>query len=230
MSSDQNNRPGWRCRLPGPFGHKHYRRWKNDMAARSADAFDALVTSLGPGDICIDAGANYGVYTRKFAQTGATVHAFEPDPDTFEQLQANVGDMPNVILHQTCLGDTPGMVTLYRAKNYDSDKKRLSLGSSVARTDRFAMDRGNSVQVEQVDFFAFAASLGQRIRLAKIDIEGSEWPILEDLASGRGDDLFDAVYVETHERFAPFRLMPKVLRLQAHFATRKSPKVNLTWV
>lgn len=230
MNATGNSKPGWRCRLPGPFGHKHYRRWKNSQSAASQAVFDGLVANLSKDDICIDAGANYGVYTAKLADTGATVHAFEPDPDTFEELRANLAGRENVILHQKCVGDSAGAVTLFRAKNYDSDKKRLSLGSSVAHTDRWSMDQGNTVSVEQVDFFAFAAALGTRIKLAKIDIEGSEWPILEDLAKGRGDDLFDHVYVETHERFAPFKLMPKVLRLQDHFAHRAHPDVNLTWV
>ena len=36
-----------------------------------------------PGDIIIDAGANVGDVTSKCARTGATVHAFEPNPVCF---------------------------------------------------------------------------------------------------------------------------------------------------
>src|SRR3546814_4183293 len=43
---------------------------------------------LRPGDIAIDCGANVGRFTRPIAEGGATVHAFEPNPDAFAELRS----------------------------------------------------------------------------------------------------------------------------------------------
>src|SRR3546814_4893063 len=45
---------------------------------------------LRPGDIAIDCGANVGRFTRPIAEGGATVHAFEPNPDAFAELSRNL--------------------------------------------------------------------------------------------------------------------------------------------
>jgi len=47
---------------------------------------------------------------------------------------------------------------------------------------------------------------------------------------GRCNGKIRDVFVETHERFDTFRLMPKLLTLVDQFAKMETPKVNLFWV
>jgi hypothetical protein len=63
----------------------------------------------------------------------------------------------------------------------------------------------------------------------KVDVEGSEWPILRDLAEGLGRGRIRHVFAETHERFAPSRLMPEVLRLERSFRRSRDPEVTIFW-
>src|SRR3546814_20131024 len=68
---------------------------------------------LRPGDLAIDCGANVGRFTRPIAEGGATVHAFEPNPDAFAELSRNLAGFPSVHLHQQAVAARPGAVTLY---------------------------------------------------------------------------------------------------------------------
>ena len=56
-----------------------------------------LRAALGPGDVCIDLGANIGEVTVPLAETGATVHAFAPDHDTFAQLKSACARHPSAM-------------------------------------------------------------------------------------------------------------------------------------
>ena len=42
--------------------------------------FEELLLGLDESSVCIDFGANVGEITKLMAATGATTHAFEPDP------------------------------------------------------------------------------------------------------------------------------------------------------
>lgn len=49
--------------------------------------------TIRPGDLVLDIGANVGVASVFFAQHGATVHSFEPVPQTFEILTRNIAGL-----------------------------------------------------------------------------------------------------------------------------------------
>jgi len=52
----------------------------------------------------IHAGANVGVYAKKFAETFKTVIAFEPDTTNFKCLALNTINNDNILLYQAALG------------------------------------------------------------------------------------------------------------------------------
>ncbi|MFL6733645.1 MAG: FkbM family methyltransferase, partial [Sphingomicrobium sp.] len=79
---------------------------------RGSDLFSDLATDLPLLQVTtvFDVGANVGqsveTYLREFPT--ATIHAFEPVPDTFAQLQANVGHNARVAIHNIAFGAKPG--------------------------------------------------------------------------------------------------------------------------
>lgn len=213
---------------PGALGHTCHRKLSRRYKMRTPGAFEAVVADLRPGDLCIDLGANYGEITQALAATGADVIAFEPDPDTFAQLQAKVGHLPNVTLHQKAAGARAETLTLHRAKNLAKDPAKRSQAASLIRQDS-AMDSANTVEVAVVDFVAFLRALDRPVRLLKVDIEGSEFELLEHLFDDPVLDRLDTVFVETHERFDPARFNPIVDRLRARAIAVKRPYINLFW-
>lgn len=166
-----------------------------------SDLDTILFDELGPGDIAIDCGANVGKVTKQLAQRGATVHAFEPDPAAFGQLRQNVAAYGQVVLHQTAVAAREGTLPLYFRTERNEDPVMYSVGSTLIRekTDVSA-DGFCEVKVERLADFIRQFD---RIRLLKLDIEGAECEVLEDLLQESLLDRIDLVFVETHEEWIP---------------------------
>lgn len=212
--------------LDNAIGRSAGRKLKRRYVRRSLAAFEARAARLGPGDTCLDLGANLGAFTWRLAATGAHVHAFEPDPETFARLTEAVGHLPNVTLHQKAVGATSGTVHLRRAIGYAEDPGRWSQASSVVfrQDDRFGPD---TIAVEQVAFRDLLAGL-PHIALIKMDIEGAERAILADILEGDMPPSFDALFAETHETQAP-ETLADVRRLRRLAARIDAPYIDLYW-
>jgi 16S rRNA A1518/A1519 N6-dimethyltransferase RsmA/KsgA/DIM1 with predicted DNA glycosylase/AP lyase activity len=65
----------------------------------------SITRKLNKDSLVFDCGANVGDITAKFASTGATVHAFEPDPLAFASLEKKFKTRSNVILHNKGVWD-----------------------------------------------------------------------------------------------------------------------------
>ncbi|MEL6452511.1 MAG: FkbM family methyltransferase [Pseudomonadota bacterium] len=218
----------WSQGLPGKLGHISYRKLKRRRGKRLPDYYDALIADLRPGDLCIDLGANVGEMTTRFAQQGADVIAFEPDPETFERLRAATRDMPTVTLHQKATAADAATLTLYRSAKYDEDPVQYSVAASLVRRD-YKIDTANGVEVEVIDFIAFLRALDRDVRILKVDIEGSEWDLLEKLVASPQLDRVDSIFVETHERFDPAAIIPVANRLHRLAERCARPYIDLYW-
>jgi FkbM family methyltransferase len=182
---------------------------------------------LRPGDIAIDCGANVGRFTLPMAESGATVHAFEPNPDAFAQLAQNVATFPAVHLHQQAVADRPGSVKLYLHELAESDPVKWSTGSSLlafkgnVRPDTF-------VEVEAVDFVAFLKTLDRPVSLLKMDIEGAEVQVLERLLEEGLQDHIKQAFVEVHDRKIP-ELVGPTNRLRERLCEQRITHIDLSW-
>jgi FkbM family methyltransferase len=127
---------------------------------------------IQPGDICIDAGANFGWYSTLFAtlvgENGA-VHAFEPVGRMFEQLRTNCELLKineHVFTNQTALGDKIGPITI-----------NLFSGESTGRASISTQGRSDVVPIEcemvTLDSYLESRSV-EAIDFVKLDIEGGE--------------------------------------------------------
>src|SRR3546814_14863771 len=109
---------------------------------------------LRPGDIAIDCGANVGRFTRPIAEGGATVHAFEPNPDAFAELSRNLAGFASVHLHQQAVAARPGAVKLYLHEFAETDPVKWSTGSSLLAFKGNVREE-DFVTVDAVDFATF---------------------------------------------------------------------------
>jgi FkbM family methyltransferase len=131
---------------------------------------------LAPGMVVVDAGAHVGQYAiiaSPLVGSTGSVHAFEPDPETFRQLTANVrlnrGD--NVVCTQAALARERGRAPLFLA-----DVSNVG-GNSLRRTV-CSRGRQRDVGVETLDEYAAARSL-EKLDVLKADVEGAELLVLE---------------------------------------------------
>lgn len=141
-----------------------------------------LIAFLRPGMVCIDIGANIGVFTLLMAELvgfGGQLHAFEPGPSEFEQLKANVAlnSLTNVTLNPVAVcaenGDAKLTVcgegwgafnTLGQVSHpgVRADVKRDILKVPTVTLDSYIRDHDIN-----------------RIDLVKVDVEGAELMVLQ---------------------------------------------------
>jgi FkbM family methyltransferase len=208
------------------------RRHKRELRqARALGVLQGVTSFLRPGDVAVDCGANCGDVTAVLAETGATVHAFEPDPFNFEKLQDRFAGAANVHLHAAAVGVTAGSVRLMRAANWDQNPHLASVKSTVV-PGGLNIDAQNGFDVDCIDFPAFVTDLAARhgqVAFVKLDIEGAELDILEAM---QGNHLFDRIRLtvaETHEH--KFReLRPRFAALRKTLTSNwPVTRVNLDW-
>lgn len=209
------------------------RQERNQRAAFARGVMQGICSMLGPNDVVLDCGANVGAVTGLLAQTGAEVHAFEPDPYAFGKLQKAVADKNNVVLHNVAVGTSAGEVRLMRAANFDDNPRGASVKSTVLSGGRGISEDDAAVTVAQIDLLQTLTDLIDRhgeIAFLKMDIEGAELEILEAM---HARDLFGAIRLtvsETHER--KFKdLRPRFRDLRRKVAeTYSITRVNLDWI
>lgn len=169
----------------------HYRAHKKLMAI-----------PLSSDDVVIDCGANVGNVSAKLVSSGATIYAFEPNPYAFAALQQRFTNNDNVHCIQKGVLDEDGTTKLFLHKQADDNQVKWSVGSSMV-AEKGNVSETNAVEVETVDLSAFIRSLNTRVKIVKIDVEGSEYRILKKLITDGTIDLADHVLVETHEDRIP---------------------------
>lgn len=205
---------------------------KQQRAARAYGMLEGVIAMLRPGDVVLDCGANMGVITAQLADSPATVHAFEPDPDCFAHLTERFADTPNVVLHNAAVGARADRLRLFRGVSGSGTLETSSVKNTLISGGR-GVDEENSVLVEVIDLPAFLAGLldkGQHIAFVKVDIEGAEIDLVNRL---HDDGLLSKVsltVVETHEK--KFRhLADEFAALRKTVAENYKPThVNLEWI
>jgi FkbM family methyltransferase len=215
---------------------KTLKRWAGEVIYRLRPGraeFDRTITqaefhALKPGDIAIDCGANLGAITRIMAAHGATVHAFEPNPDAFAHLSRACAGQGHIHLHPAAVLDKPGQMTLHLHMNYDRNPERFSSGSSLIAEKR-NVDATRGVTVPVIDLCAFIDRLPSPVALLKMDVEGAEYDILHAMLDRGTIAKVAKVFVETHAHAIPSlqasdeRLRQRIAEMGLH------GKIDLTW-
>lgn len=189
--------------------------------------FDHRVRQLNADDIVIDCGANMGEFSQKLAINGSTVHAFEPDPYSFSRLLQNTAHLPSVVCHNKAVGVGNATVKLFRTATFDVNPEAASISSSLF-SSKLNVDASKFVEVEQVDLVQFIRSLPKKIRILKMDIEGSEVDVLEHMIKTGTLSCCDTTFAETHEDRIP-ALADRTALLRAQAAHNFSGRLYLDW-
>lgn len=128
--------------------------------------FFAPVADEFKNSSAVDAGANIGNHSLFFADKFRCVHAFEPDPRTFELLKFNAAIVDNIIPHRLGLADEKGEKLLFE------DLDNMAAASIVHNK---AGSEGIRIEVDTLD--NVAAGIDD-IALLKIDVEGFEAQVI----------------------------------------------------
>lgn len=181
------------------------------------------------GDVIIDGGANVGAITSKCARTGATVHAFEPNPVCYGILRRRFAFQPNVHIHNQGLMDKNCTLTLSTPiahKGYDTIDTTVA-ASFVADTYDAPVTQE---QIECIDISDFVQSMGKPIALLKLDIEGAEVAVINRLIETGAINQIKFAVVETHERFSAEQARQTENLRERLKANDLTKKVRLDWI
>jgi FkbM family methyltransferase len=115
--------------------------------------------------VVLDVGANVGAHSVNFASTADHLHAFEPHPQTYNNLCANLllHQRKNVTSHQMALGSYNGDTFI---EDFNTEEKHFSMGAYVGKG-------GIKVPMRTIDSFNLSP-----INFIKIDTEGHEYEVL----------------------------------------------------
>lgn len=159
---DEDLRFHWhRLWKAGKRRRKTMQRYADGKGPKYDDIVAALAHVPGHGT-AIDGGAHVGAYTRVMAGHFATVHAFEPAPETFAALQRNLRDWglaERVHAHEAAISDSHDKVSV------DLPRGRRSLSRQISGPGEIPSMRIDDLGLEQLDFM-------------KLDVEGYEYRAL----------------------------------------------------
>jgi len=140
----------------------------------------------------LDVGSNVGlsILYFKLLYPNSVITGFEPDPDIFAALNANITDnhLSNVTLHRAALGNSDGELTLYRNPDH---KGHINYSTPDGKQNLTPY----SVPCKKLSGF-----LSSPCDLIKMDIEGGEWGVIEDLINTNTLQRAKNYAIEYHHR------------------------------
>jgi FkbM family methyltransferase len=140
------------------------------------DGFKNLLLNLKKDFIVFDIGANIGTTVMPFAKKCETgfVYAFEPNPDTVNLLNNNLGlnNFENIEIYNLGLGNNPGNKKLYRINENNFGMDRIMSTGIQKQFPAF------DITISTIDLFVKEKQI-KRIDLIKIDTEGYETEIIK---------------------------------------------------
>jgi FkbM family methyltransferase len=157
-----------------------------EIFARQCYFFEAETST----PFILDCGANIGmaVLYFKWLYPGSEVLAFEPEPTSFSALQENVrrNGLAGVSVHNVALWDADGDLDLFVPGN--------SPGSLITSVNP-ARTSGTPVKVRCARLSSF---IDREVDFLKIDVEGAELQIIQDLAESGKIGLIRQMVIEYH--------------------------------
>lgn len=151
--------------------------------------------------VAVDGGAHIGSWTLRMAETFQCVIAFEPSPETFKCLEANVREWReshengkcDIVLNKFALGETAGLMSM-------GEDSKYSDGGNTG--GRYLVDKPGDINVRRLDTFGL-----ERLDFLKLDIEGFE---LYALKGAR----------ETLLKFRPVIMIEEKIRIAHRYGLR----------
>lgn len=142
--------------------------------------------AIAPGDTVLDVGANMGFFSLRAARAvcpGGRVFAFEPNPKTLAQLvlNARLNGLEEVIPVGVAVGEREGEARLFVPSAGNSGGASLFEewlhARGIARKAEDGERAALSVPIVPIDLYCRQRGI-DRIDFVKIDVEGSEGPVL----------------------------------------------------
>ncbi|MGH1385943.1 FkbM family methyltransferase [Kordia sp.] len=179
-----------------PGQNKHYWSYINsiDWEPHTFAIFDHFVNK---NSVVLDVGSWSGVLTLYAAKIAKEVHALDPDPVCFSELNKNVALNPAVAdkikTYKTAISDTKETVRLSARETYGASS------SSILERKR---DTENSLELKTISLADFLEQENiQQVDFVKMDVEGAEFRILPTIGKAVEKVNYPTLYISFHYSF-----------------------------
>jgi FkbM family methyltransferase len=156
---------------------------------------DYYFSTEAKAPLIVDGGSNVGISVLFFKTVypQCRILAFEPDEAAFSLLQKNVqvNHLESIELHRKALQKTTGETTFYFDPAHPGSTRMSAVASRMPKA---------SVRVEGVRLSDY---VNEPVDFLKLDIEGSETSVVEDLAETGKLRLVKEMVVEYHHHIEP---------------------------
>ena len=153
-------------------------------------------TAINNPPFIIDAGSNIGIATLFFKENypNAKILCFEPDPNAFQLLKTNIthNKITNTHLINAALSKEEGEINFFGQIFVDSPDAR---GNSILDSWGSQRTISNTTQVTSVKLSSY---INSTVDFLKLDIEGAEQHVLEDLEQENKLAFIRAIAIEVH--------------------------------
>ncbi len=159
-----------------------------------SSAYFNMGQQIKPGDIIIDIGANFGIFSIKASQYNPKkIYAIEPSSDNYEILRENLylNRLSNVLTYKIAIGSYDGITKLY------THPTKNAFHSICEEVEGRSPTRYELVSVKTLDTF-FKENNIQYCNYLKMDCEGAE----HDILNNSHVDIFrriEQITMEIHE-------------------------------
>jgi FkbM family methyltransferase len=152
--------------------------------------FGDLCKEMDATGVVIDAGANVGFFTLFAKENGATrVYSIEPDPLPYTFLESNYKHDPSVI--------TINKVLSHKNEPVDFNIVLINSVGSVMSEYRIKDDNVFSAKIDSISLHNIL-NIEPTINLLKLDIEGAEYDVLDNLDSSYFKNI-NQFFIEFHK-------------------------------
>ena len=165
-----------------PQSYLFEKRIKRSIKNNDEKELQLLKKIIIPETDTIDIGVYRGVYSYEMAKYSKMVHAFEPNPIIFKDIELNLGKIiKNINLYNFALSDKENKVLLkvpIRNKNYDKSnyEEYFQMGRATIHEQNVMGDIETfEIKSKKLDNFTFS----NRISFIKIDVEGHEMSVIK---------------------------------------------------
>jgi FkbM family methyltransferase len=152
-------------------------------------------TTDNPRPVILDCGSNIGmaILFFKALYPDAEITAFEPAPWACSAIEETIraNDLRDVTLHNAALAEAEGALELYHDPSHP--------GSAVMSVFRDRMP-GETVRVPAVRLSRYVT---KPVDFLKLDVEGSELPVLRDLVAADAIGQIRQMVIEFHHHMSP---------------------------
>ncbi|WP_297276255.1 FkbM family methyltransferase [uncultured Brachyspira sp.] len=155
-----------------------------------------ILLDIKENDVCVDCGANMGLFTRLVDIQKGICYSFEPNVSLYNHLSKRYKNSKNIHIYNNAVSNKNEKVKFFTSgNNYINDQ---GFTMSYKMSDSY-------VEIESIKFSNFLKNeiltKYNFIYLVKIDIEGEEFNVLEDIINEQLYNYIGYIFVETHERF-----------------------------